>query len=204
MHRSFICKLIERISEFVFLWFRESLNLWIQQNNKWPKLEFVNQVSRRPTLSVLDDAGQLESELRQSGSSGSVVEKDMSLETSIAVLFGSVDCLYGAQQLLHLMSSLQQHSFIHIEHLYSASSRKLLRGAPDSSTTKKSSLKVRRNAGDKADHRKTIMTTTACRLCDVETRTYACIMFHIMLICAHAIRAYFTLRCVLQTMQHKR
>jgi len=33
-------------------------------------------------------------------------------------------------------------SFIHIEHLYSASSRELLRGAPDSSTAKRSSLKV--------------------------------------------------------------
>ena len=32
------------------------------------------------------------------------------------------------------------HSFIHTEHLYSASSRELLRGAPDSSTAKKSSL----------------------------------------------------------------
>ena len=43
------------------------------------------------------------------------------------------------------------HSFIHIEHLYSASSRELLRGAPDYSTAKKSSLKVRKNAGDKAN-----------------------------------------------------
>src|SRR6218665_2025223 len=34
------------------------------------------------------------------------------------------------------------HSFIHIEHLYSASSRELFRGAPDSSTAEKSSLKV--------------------------------------------------------------
>ena len=32
------------------------------------------------------------------------------------------------------------HSFIHTEHLYSASSRELLRGAPDSSTAKKSSM----------------------------------------------------------------
>jgi len=32
------------------------------------------------------------------------------------------------------------HSFIHTEHLYSASSRGLLRGAPDSSTAKKSSV----------------------------------------------------------------
>ena len=30
------------------------------------------------------------------------------------------------------------NSFIHTEHLYSASSRELLRGAPDSSTAKKS------------------------------------------------------------------
>jgi len=36
------------------------------------------------------------------------------------------------------------HSFTHIEHLYSASSRELLRGATDSSTAKKSSLKVRK------------------------------------------------------------
>jgi len=36
------------------------------------------------------------------------------------------------------------YSFIHIEHLYSASSRELLRGAPNSSTAKKSSLKVRK------------------------------------------------------------
>src|SRR6218665_2759708 len=36
------------------------------------------------------------------------------------------------------------HSFIHIEHLYSASSRKLLRSAPNTSTVKQSSLKVRK------------------------------------------------------------
>jgi len=36
------------------------------------------------------------------------------------------------------------HSFIHIAHLYSASSRELLRGAPDSSTAKKRSLKLRK------------------------------------------------------------
>src|SRR6218665_1491548 len=43
------------------------------------------------------------------------------------------------------------NSFINIEHLHSASSRELLRGDPDSSTAKKSSLKLRRkNAGDKA------------------------------------------------------
>src|SRR6218665_3316408 len=35
-------------------------------------------------------------------------------------------------------------SFIYIEHLYSASSRELLRGATDSSSAKKSSLKVRK------------------------------------------------------------
>src|SRR6218665_3277877 len=40
------------------------------------------------------------------------------------------------------------HSFIHIEHLYSASSRKLLRSAPNTSTVKQSSLKVRKNAGE--------------------------------------------------------
>ena len=45
-----------------------------------------------------------------------------------------------------------QHSFIHsfILSIYSASSRELLRGTPDSSTAKKSSLKLRKNAGDKA------------------------------------------------------
>ena len=37
------------------------------------------------------------------------------------------------------------HSFINIDHLYSAFSRELLRGAPDSSTAKKSSLKVGKN-----------------------------------------------------------
>jgi len=36
------------------------------------------------------------------------------------------------------------NSFIHIEHLYSASSRKLLRSAPNTSTVKQSSLKVRK------------------------------------------------------------
>ena len=36
------------------------------------------------------------------------------------------------------------HSFIHTEHLYSASSKEQIRGAPDSSTAKKSSLKLRK------------------------------------------------------------
>ena len=45
---------------------------------------------------------------------------------------------------------LSIHSFIRIEHLYSASSRELLRGVPDSSTAKKNSLKLRKNAGGKA------------------------------------------------------
>src|SRR6218665_127361 len=40
------------------------------------------------------------------------------------------------------------HSFIHIEHLYSASSRKLLRSASNTSTVKQSSLKVKKNAGE--------------------------------------------------------
>jgi len=40
------------------------------------------------------------------------------------------------------------HSFIHIEHLHSASSRKLLRSAPNTNTVKQSSLKVRKNAGE--------------------------------------------------------
>jgi len=34
------------------------------------------------------------------------------------------------------------HSFIHIEHFYSASSRKLLRSAPNTSTVKQSSVCV--------------------------------------------------------------
>ena len=41
------------------------------------------------------------------------------------------------------------NSFIHIEHFYSVSSRKLLRGAPNSSTTKESSFNVRTEADDK-------------------------------------------------------
>jgi len=41
------------------------------------------------------------------------------------------------------------NSFIHFEHSYSASSRKLLRSAPNTSTVKKSSLKVRKNAGER-------------------------------------------------------
>ena len=39
---------------------------------------------------------------------------------------------------LHPKLLLFIHSFIHTEHLYSASSRELLRGAPNSSTAKKS------------------------------------------------------------------
>ena len=72
------------------------------------------------------------------------------------------------------------HSFIHIEHLYSASSRELLRDAPDSSTAKKSSLKVRKNAGDKAlgkirswegsQFQIEGPTTEKARLCLVEVR----------------------------------
>src|SRR6218665_1348297 len=49
-------------------------------------------------------------------------------------------------QWLHFLqwstSTYPYYSFIHTEHLYSASSRELLRGAPDSSTAKKSSLKL--------------------------------------------------------------
>jgi len=36
------------------------------------------------------------------------------------------------------------HSFIHIEHLYSVPTIKLLRGTPDSSAAKKNSLQVRK------------------------------------------------------------
>src|SRR6218665_2183374 len=41
------------------------------------------------------------------------------------------------------------HSFIHLEYLYSAFSRKLLRSAHNTSMVKKSSLKVRKNAGER-------------------------------------------------------
>ena len=47
---------------------------------------------------------------------------------------------------------IHTHLFIHIKHLYSVSSIKLFRGAPDSSTAKKSSLK-----GEKSTH--TFMST---------------------------------------------
>src|SRR6218665_2613875 len=40
---------------------------------------------------------------------------------------------------IHSHKQYEQSSFIHIEHLYSASSRELHRGGPDSSTAKKSS-----------------------------------------------------------------
>src|SRR6218665_2740900 len=42
----------------------------------------------------------------------------------------------------HILIICVFHSFIHTEHLYSASARGLLRGAPDSSMAKKSSLKL--------------------------------------------------------------
>jgi len=45
---------------------------------------------------------------------------------------------------LQLRNYCSLSSFIHTEHLYSASSRELLRGAPDSSTAKRSSLKLRK------------------------------------------------------------
>ena len=41
--------------------------------------------------------------------------------------------------MIHSDKSSFTHSFIHIEHLYSASSRKLLRSAPNTSTVKQSS-----------------------------------------------------------------
>ena len=43
-----------------------------------------------------------------------------------------------------MLADCKIHSFIHIEHLDSASSRKLLRSAPNTSTVKQSSLKVRK------------------------------------------------------------
>src|SRR6218665_573376 len=48
---------------------------------------------------------------------------------------------------LHPMTNEVLHSFIHYMNLYSASSRLLLRSAPDSSTAKKSSFKARVNRG---------------------------------------------------------
>src|SRR6218665_3136611 len=48
----------------------------------------------------------------------------------------------------HTMFHLQIHSFIHSKHLYSASSRKLFRSAPNTSMVKQSSLKVIKNAGE--------------------------------------------------------
>src|SRR6218665_1529172 len=55
-------------------------------------------------------------------------------------------CSYDVpQHQLHFI-----HSLIYIEHiLYSASSRKLLRSAHNTNTIKQSSLKVRKNAGEK-------------------------------------------------------
>src|SRR6218665_817086 len=53
--------------------------------------------------------------------------------------------------LLDLTYSLHSafiNSVIHIEHLYSAFSRKLLRSAPNTRTVKQSSHKVRKNAGE--------------------------------------------------------
>jgi len=55
--------------------------------------------------------------------------------------------LAGLDSFIHLF--ILNNSFIHTEHLYSASSRELPRGASDSSTAKKSSLKLRKNPGDK-------------------------------------------------------
>ena len=66
------------------------------------------------------------------------------------ILDGSDEISESAVQKTSHFKVSSNFSFIRIEHLYSASSRELLRGAPDSSTAKKSSLKVRENAGDKA------------------------------------------------------
>ena len=51
-------------------------------------------------------------------------------------------CMLPSVRLSVLSSFI--HSFIHIEHLYSASSRKLLRNSPNTSTAKQSSFKVRK------------------------------------------------------------
>ena len=50
--------------------------------------------------------------------------------------------LFLKDNLHKLLLSYVIHSFIHIEHLYSASSRKLLRSAPNTSTVKQSSLVI--------------------------------------------------------------
>src|SRR6218665_1718414 len=65
---------------------------------------------------------------------------NLNLAPSIAQLYNSATIIIDRES----------YSFIHTEHLYSASSRELLKGAPDSSTAKKSSLKLRKNEGDKA------------------------------------------------------
>src|SRR5688572_12945457 len=72
------------------------------------------------------------------------------------------------------------HSFIHIEHLYSAPSRKLLRGAPDSSTAKKNSFKVSKERGREGPRNKAKLQSEAipgrgtptekARFCIVEVR----------------------------------
>src|SRR6218665_2834527 len=55
------------------------------------------------------------------------------------------NCMHTYYSLIHSFI----HSFIHIKHLYSASSSKLLRSAPNTSTVKKNSIKVRKNAGER-------------------------------------------------------
>src|SRR6218665_3186564 len=71
-------------------------------------------------------------------------------------------------------------SFIHIDHLYSASSRKTLRSTPNTSTVRHSSLKVRKNAGERvllkmrsSEGRPLQVegpTTDKARICGVEVR----------------------------------
>src|SRR6218665_1719013 len=78
------------------------------------------------------------------------------------------------------MRACVHSSFIHIEHLYSASSRKLLRSAPNTSTVKQSSLKVRKNAGEvvllkmRSSGGRPFQvegpTTEKARICSVEVR----------------------------------
>src|SRR6218665_3179040 len=71
-------------------------------------------------------------------------------------------------------------SFIHIEHLYSASSRKLLRSAPNTSRVKQSSPKVGKNGGEvvllkmRSSEGRLVQvegpTTEKARICLVEVR----------------------------------
>jgi hypothetical protein len=73
---------------------------------------------------------------------------------------------HGENELLiHVSRWYYIYSFIHFEHLYSASSRGLLRGAPDPGTAKKSSLKlgVKCLGGDSGEQAKGQREAIPCR-----------------------------------------